>query len=55
MLKRPYDEKQRQWFQREVKVKGQKLGILKSFEYLETVVLDDGLLPEAVSQTAHAT
>ena len=40
-------------FQREIKLKGQKLGILKSFEYLETVVLDDGFIPEALSRTSH--
>ena len=38
--------------QREIKVKGQKLGTVTSFEYLGAVVLDDGFIPEALSRIA---
>ena len=34
--------------QREIKVKGQKLGILKSFKYLGAIVSDDGSKPEVL-------
>ena len=41
--------------QREIKVKGQKLGTVTSFKYLEAVVSDDGSKPEVLSRIAHAT
>ena len=41
--------------QREIKVKGQKLGTVTSFKYLGAVVSDDGSKPEALSRTAQAT
>ena len=41
--------------QREIKVKGQKLGTVTSFKYLGTVVSDDGSKPEILSRTAQAT
>ena len=49
------DDKQRQWHQKKMKVKGQKLGTVTSFEYLRAVVLDDGFIPEALSRIAQAT
>ena len=39
-------------FQREIKVKGQKLGNVTSFRYLEAVVSDDGSKPEVLSRIA---
>ena len=42
--------------QREIKVKGQKLGtVLTSFKYLGAVVSDDGSKPEVLSRIAQAT
>ena len=41
--------------QREIKVKGQKLGPLTSFRYLGAVVSDDGFKPEVLSRIAQAT
>ena len=41
--------------QEEIKVKGQKLGTVTSFEYLGAVVLDDGARPENLSRIAQAT
>ena len=41
--------------QREIKVKGQKLGTIKSFTYLGAVVSDDGSKPEIFSRIAQAT
>ena len=41
--------------QREIKVKGQKLGTVTSFKYLGAVVSDDGSKPEVVSRIAQAT
>ena len=41
--------------QREIKVKGQKLGTVTSFKYLGTVVSDDGSKPEVLSRIAQAT
>ena len=41
--------------QREIKVKGQKLGTVTSFKYLEAVVSDDGFKPEVLSRIAQAT
>ena len=41
--------------QRKIKVKGQKLGTVTSFEYLGAVVLDDGFIPEALSRIALTT
>ena len=41
--------------QREVKVKGQKLGTITSFKYLGAVVSDDGSKPEVLSRIAQAT
>ena len=41
--------------QRQIKVKGQKLGIVTSFKCLEAVVSDDGSKPEVLSRIAQAT
>ena len=41
--------------QREVKVKGQKLGTVTSFKYLGAVVSDDGSKPEVLSRTEQTT
>ena len=41
--------------QREIKVKGQKLGIVTSFRYVGTVVSDDGSKPEILPRIAQAT
>ena len=41
--------------QREIKVKGQKLGIVTSFKYLGTDVSDHGSKPEVLSRIANAT
>ena len=41
--------------QREIKVRGQKLGTVTSFKYLRAVVSDDGSKPEVLSRIAQAT
>ena len=41
--------------QREIKIKGQKLGTVKSFKYLGAVVSDDGSKSEVLSRIAQAT
>ena len=41
--------------QREIKVKGQKLGIVTSFKYLGAVVSDDGSRPEVLARIAQTT
>ena len=41
--------------QREIKVKGQKLGTVTSFKYLGAVVSDDGSNPEVLSRIAQVT
>ena len=41
--------------QREIKVKGQRLGTVTSFKYLGAVVSDDGSKPEVLSRIAQAT
>ena len=41
--------------QRDIKVKGPKLGTVTSFKYLGAVVSDDGSKPEVLSRTAQAT
>ena len=41
--------------QREIKVKGQKLGTVTSFKYLGAVVSDDGSKPEVLPRIAQAT
>ena len=41
--------------QREIEVKGQKLGTVTSFKYLGAVVSDDGFKPEVLSRIAQAT
>ena len=41
--------------QREIKVKGQKLGRVTSFKYLRAVVSDHGSKPEILSRIAQAT
>ena len=41
--------------QREIKVKGQKLGTVISFKYFRPVVSDDGSKPEILSRIAQAT
>ena len=41
--------------QREIKVRGQKLGTVTSFKYLRAVVSDDGSKPDVLSRIAQAT
>ena len=41
--------------QREIKIKGLKLGIVRSFKYLGAVVSDDSSKPEILLRTAQAT
>ena len=41
--------------QREIKVKGQKLGTVTSFKYLGAIVSGDGSKPEILSRIAQAT
>ena len=41
--------------QREIKVKGQKLGTVTSFKYFGAVISDDGSKPEVLSRIAQAT
>ena len=41
--------------QREIKVKGQKLGTVTSFKYLGAIVSDDGSKQEVLLRTAQAT
>ena len=41
--------------QREIMVKGQKLGTVRSFKYLGAVVSDDGSRPEVLSRIAQAS
>ena len=41
--------------QREITVKGQKLGTVTSFKYFGAVVSDDGCKPEVLSRIAQAT
>ena len=41
--------------QKEIKVKGQKLGTVTSFKYLGAIVSDEGSKPEVLSRTAQAT
>ena len=41
--------------QRDIKVKGQKLGTVTSFKYFGAVVSDDGFKPEVLSRIAQAT
>ena len=43
------------YIQREIKIKGQKLGTVTSFKYLGAVVSDDGSKPEILSRIAQAT
>ena len=40
--------------QREIKVKGQKLGTVRSFKYLEAIVSGDDSKPEVLSRIAKA-
>ena len=42
-------------FQREIRIKGQKLGTVTSFKYLGAIASDEGLKPEALSRIAQAT
>ena len=39
----------------EIKFKGQKLGTMTSFKYLEAIVSDEGSKPEVLSKIAQAT
>ena len=56
MLKRPHLlTNSANGIQRKIKVKGEKLGSVTSFEYLGAVVLDDDFTPEALSRIAQAT
>ena len=41
--------------QREINVKGQKLGTVTSFKFLAAVVSDDGSKPEVLSRIERAT
>ena len=41
--------------EREIKVKGQKLGTVTSFKYIGSIVSDEGSKPEVLSRTAKAT
>ena len=41
--------------QREINVKGQKLGTVTSSKYLSAVVSDDGFKPEVLSRISQAT
>ena len=41
--------------QKEIKVKGQKLGTVTSFKYIGAVVSDDGSKPEILSRIAQPT
>ena len=41
--------------ERDIKVKGQKLGTVTSFKYLGAVVTDDGSIPEVLSRIEQAT
>ena len=41
--------------QRDIKVKGQKLGTVTSFKYLGAVVSDDGSKPEVLSRELSGT
>ena len=41
--------------QREIKVKGLKMGTITSFKYIGAVVSDDGSKPEVLSRNAQAT
>ena len=41
--------------EREIKVKGQRLGSVTSFKYLGAVVSDDDFKPEILSRIAQAT
>ena len=41
--------------QREIKVKGQKLGTVTNYKYLGAVVSDDGSKPEIISRIVQAT
>ena len=41
--------------QRDIKVKGQKLGTATKFKYIGAVVSDDGSKPEVLSRIAQAT
>ena len=43
------------YIEREIKVKGQKLGIVTSFKYVGTVVSDECSKPEVVSKIEQAT
>ena len=47
------DDKQR--IQREIKVKGRKLGTVVSFKYLGAVALDNSFKPVVLSRLAQAT
>ena len=41
--------------QREIKVKGQKLGAVTSFKYVVAIVSDEGSKPGALLRIVHAT
>ena len=48
-------QQQANGIQREIKVKGEKLGTVTSFKYLGAVVSDDGSKPGVLSRIAQAT
>ena len=49
------DDKQCQWHQREIKVKGQKFDSTARFKYLGTAVSDDGSKTEILSRIVQGT
>ena len=49
------DDKQHQWHHTEIKVSGQKLETLTSFQYLGSVIADEGSKPEILSRIAQPT
>ena len=42
-------------FQREIKLKGQKLESVENFKYLESIISNEGSKPEILSRTAQTT
>ena len=55
MPKDQADDKQHQWHQHEIKVNGQKLETVTSFQYLGSVITDEGSKPEILSRIAQTT
>ena len=42
-------------FQREIKIKGQRLEVVENFKYLEAIISNEGLKPEILSRIAQTT